>query len=173
MTLTVRSAFDPLSLGSSIERAIRTLDKVFEAGALAPWREAFLASTHLDVSVKPLRAVPRITAGVIQVGHVLIGSQATLHVVVPIDNAGPGEAWQVRAVIGAESPELDGRIVYFGHVPAKATTTGELWLPISPEADDAIRRSMLDLTFKLIDAHQTMPDGALVFRGAIDDEGFQ
>lgn len=149
------------------------VEKVFEAGALAAWRESFLAATRLDVSAGALRAVPRISAGAIRVGHVLIGSQATLHIVVPIANAGPGDGWQVRAVISAASPELDGRIVYFGHVPAKATTTGELWLPISPEADDAIRRSPLDLAFKLVDAHQTMPDGALVFHGTIDDEGFQ
>lgn len=150
----------------------RTIDKVFEAGALAAGRESFLVATKLDVSVKPMRAVSRVSGGAIRVGHVLIGSQATLHVVVPIVNAGPGEAWQVRAVISAASPELDGRIVYVGHLPV-GTTTGELWLPISPEADDAIRRSTLDLTFTLIDAHQTLEGGALAFHGTIEDEGFQ
>ena len=135
----------------------RVIDKVFDAGALAPWRETFLASTRLDVSVQPLRAVPRITAGAIRIGHVLVGSQATLHVVVPLANAGPGDAWQVRATIAAASPELDGRILYIGHIAPKATAIGELWVALSPEADDAIRRGTIELAFHLADAR---PDHA-------------
>jgi hypothetical protein len=150
-----------------------SISKVFDAGALEPWRDRFLADTRLDVGVEPLRAVPHLSAGAIRIGHVLVGAEPRLRIQLPITNAGPGDAWQLRATITAQSAELDGRIVYLGHVAAKATVTGELWIPLSPEADDALRGRTIDLAFRLADAHQVVPTESIKFRGPVHDDGFQ
>jgi hypothetical protein len=156
----------------------RVVERVFEAGALAPWREAFLASTRLDVSVEGLRAVPRLEIADVSIGHVLIGSQETLRVRLGMRNKGPGEAWQVRVRIGAANPELDGRIVYLGHIAKNATTTGELWVPVSPSAGNALTGSgtgasvVLPLGLNVTDAHH-VTDQSFVANAPVVDEGFQ
>ena len=155
----------------------RVVERVFEAGALAEWREAFLASTHLDVSVEALRAVPRLEVTDVAVGHVLIGSQETLHFQIGMRNKGPGDAWQVRIRLGDSNPELDGRIIYLGHIAKNAVTTGELWLPISPATGAELRGTsggtvIKPVAMNVTDAHH-VTDQAFVANAPIVDEGFQ
>jgi hypothetical protein len=173
-------AFDPTGGAAFAVRAElagrtswRVIEKVFDAGALAPWRDGFLAATRLDVGVEPLRALPRVTTGTPRVAHVLLGRQPALHVVLPVQNTGPGDAWQVRATIVAASPELDGRILYIGRVAANGAGFGEVWIPLSPDADEEFQRGTIELGFRLVDAHATMPAAPIRFRGEIVDDGFQ
>jgi hypothetical protein len=151
----------------------RAMERVIDRGTFADDRAAFLAGTRLDVTVEPLRAMPRVTAGAIRLGQVLVGNQAMLHVQFPLANAGPGDAWQVRAVLVSKEPELEGRVVYLGHVAPKSTVTGEAWIPLSPSADSAIRAADVELGFRLLDAHQTMPADRITYRGPVHDDGFQ
>ena len=74
-----------------------------------------------------------------------------------VTNDGPGDAWAVRGYVGASSAELDGRILYIGHLPRHTTLASELLVPLSPALDSEIQGASLDLVLGLHDAFDTAP----------------
>lgn len=140
---------------------------VIDAAQLAPTRGAFLAGAGIDARAEPLRKVPRLEPGALAVSLVMVDGIPHLQVALPLTNAGPGDAWQVRAAVSSDEPELDGRIVYVGHVGAGATTVAELAVPLSPDADRALGGDDLELHLQLRDAHGTAPERAVTFRGRV------
>lgn len=153
------------------EDGITTITAVVDAAALAAARDAWVAATGLDDRVEPLRKVPRLEPGAATVSRTSVDGRPRLHVVVPIHNAGPGNAWQVRGVVGSDHPEVDGRIIYIGAIAAGADATAELLIPLSAAADKTLGGAEIDLTVQLRDAHDTSPETPVRFRGRVRADG--
>jgi hypothetical protein len=145
-----------------------TIEAVIDAADLARGRDGFFAGAGIDARVEPLRKVPRLAGGQVSVAR-LAGDDggARLRIVVPVTNEGPGDAWQLRAVVAADHPELDGRILYIGHLPARRSIDAELVVPLSQAADAAIGAGAVRLEVLLRDAHGTAPASPLRFRGQV------
>ncbi len=144
-----------------------TIQAIVPPDALVASRDAFLKRTGIDARWETLRKVPRVEAGTLRVSRTTDAGQPILRVVLPLTNAGPGDAWQVRGVIAAADPEVDGRLVYVGRVPAHGQATGTLEIPLSPETDRVLAGSSIELAVSLIDADATTGAGPVRFRGAI------
>jgi len=142
------------------------LEVVLDAAALAGARDGYLRRTGIDAAVEPLRKVPRLEPGQLRIARVRRDAERGVRVVLPITNAGPGDAYGVRLAIDADSPELDGRIIYVGRLATKATTVVDTVVPISEEADRALAAE-LELSVIMHDAHGTAPDAPVRFRGAV------
>jgi hypothetical protein len=149
------------------EGGITSISAVIDATALAGARDAWLAAAGIDDRVEPVRKVPRLEPGAAQVTRTSLDGRPRLRVVVPIHNAGPGPAWQVRGVVGADHPEVDGRIVYLGAIASGADATAELLIPLSAAADKELGAGEVELTVQLRDAHGTAPETPVRFRGRV------
>ena len=68
-------------------------------------------------------------------------------------------------VTAPNTPSLDGRVLYFGHVAKGAAVTRELLVPLA--SGDALRNANIDLAIELRDAHGTAPTTPVRFRGTI------
>ena len=107
-----------LDLGADVELASgehRAIQVVIAGDALVKGRDAFLARAKIDGRWETLRKVPRVEPGALRVSRTTIGGKRVLHVSLPLDDNGPGDAWQVRGVITAQNPEIDARMIYVGH----------------------------------------------------------
>ena len=144
--------------------AVRAIEGVVQATAVAAARDDFLTAAGTDARVEPLRQVPRVTVTGMLVEH-QGGAEPGLKIRVRVENAGPGEVWRLRATIGSAIPELDGRIIYIGHVPPRAGTGGETWIPLAPATYKAVVGATLELTARLADAHGVVSDQPVPWRG--------
>src|SRR5205807_10610432 len=91
----------------------RTVAAVLDPRWLAAHAADFLAHADFDPEIEPLRLVPGIAAGAPSVRLVTGGDGAAVPVVLPLHNAGPGDAWAVRGQITAPAvPAIDGRMIY-------------------------------------------------------------
>ncbi len=144
-----------------------TIEGVVEATALAAAREAWLRDAGIDTRVEVLRKVPRLDPGKLSVSRLSIDGRAMLRIGLRLRNDGPGDAWQVRAVVSTRHPEVDGRIVYVGHVPAGGAVDAELLVPLSVAAEQELAGAELELTLTLRDAHDTSPSSPARFRGTL------
>lgn len=142
---------------------IESFEAVVDAGQLAAARDGWLAAAGIDGRVEPLRKVPSIDLGAIRVEKVADG----VKVVLPVKNDGPGDAWQVRGVISATDPEIDGRILYVGHLPRGHAVDASVTIPLSAGADAALRGKALELQIQLRDAHGAAPETPHRFRGRV------
>lgn len=147
------------------EDGITTIAAVIDVTALAAVRDAWVAAAGIDDRVEPLRKVPRLEPGAAKVSRTSVDGRPRLRIVVPIHNAGPGAAWQVRGVVSSDHPEVDGRIVYVGAIAAGADATAELLIPLSAAADKDFGRAEVELSVQLRDAHGTAPETPVRFRG--------
>lgn len=144
-----------------------TIQSIVSPDALAASKDAFLARIGIDGRWEALRKVPRLEPGTLRVSRTTDRGQPILRVVLPIDNTGPGDAWQVRGVITTDDPEIDGRVLYVGHVPAHGQATGALEIPLSDETDRVLAGSSIELSIALIDADATTSAAPIRFRGTI------
>ncbi len=140
---------------------------VIDAGALSDARDAFLAEAGVDARVEPLRKVPRLDVGRIKVSRLTVEAAPRLRIVVPVSNDGPGDAWQVRAIVSSSHPEVDGRILYIGHVAPGAAIDAELLVPLSAAADGDLTGDEIELMVQLRDAHDTAPGAPFRFKGRV------
>lgn len=143
------------------------VEGVIEASALAAARDAWLAAAGIDARVEVVRKLPRLAPGRLGVSRLTVDGATYLHLTLPLANDGPGDAWQVRGVVSAGHPELDGRVVYVGHLAPGAAITAAVMLPLSPAADAALAGDELELTLALRDAHDTAPSSPVRFRGKV------
>ena len=161
---------EPIDLTAEVELATgahTTIQTIIAPDALVASKDAFLTRAKIDARWETLRKVPRVEAGTLRVSRTTDAGQPILRVVMPLTNDGPGDAWQVRGVISAEDPEVDGRVIYVGHVPAHGQATGTLEIPLSTETDQVLAGSSIELAVSLIDADATTAAGPVRFHGAI------
>lgn len=159
-----------LDLGADVELANgehRAIQVVIPGDALVKGRDAFLARAKIDGRWEQLRKVPRVEPGALRVSRTSVGGRRVLHVSLPLDNNGPGDAWQVRGVITAASPEIDSRVIYVGHLAPHAHADATIDVPLSDEADRAIAGDTLELSVVLIDADATTSAEPVRFKGAL------
>lgn len=146
----------------------RTVAAVLDSRWLAAHAADFLAHADFDAEIQPLRLVPGIAAGAPSV-RLVTGSDGTaVHVVLPLRNAGPGDAWAVRGQITAPGvPAIDGRMIYVGKLARGAAVSRELVIPISARAATALRGQTVELSVELRDGHDTAPSTPVRFRGVL------
>ena len=148
----------------------RTVAAVLDTGALAAHAAAFLAHADFDARVQPFKLVPGLVAGAPRASLVTGDAGAAVHVVLPLRNDGPGEAWAVRGQITAPgAPAIDGRMIYVGRLARGAAVSRELAIPVSPRAAAALRGQVIELSIELRDAHRTAPSTPVRFRGPLGD----
>jgi hypothetical protein len=146
----------------------RTVAAVLEPRWLAAHAAEFLAHADFDPQIQPLRLVPGRVAGALAVRLVADADGAAVHVVLPLRNTGPGDAWAVRGQIAAPgAPALDGRMIYVGKLARGAAVSRELVIPLAPRAAAALRGQTVELSVELRDGHDTAPSTPVRFRGAL------
>jgi hypothetical protein len=160
----------PLDLGADVELADgqhHAIQVVIPGDALVKGRDAFFARAKIDGRWETLQKVPRLEPGALRASRTTISGRPVLRVSLPLDNNGPGDAWQVRGVITAQAPEVDGRVIYIGHVAPHSHVDAEVDVPLSDEADKAIAGETIDLGVTLIDADATTSAEPVKFHGAV------
>jgi hypothetical protein len=146
----------------------RTVAAVLDPRWLAAHAADFLAHADFDGEIQPLRVVPGIAAGALGVRLVNGADGAAVHVVLPLRNAGPGDAWAVRGQINAPgAPAIDGRMLYVGKLARGAAVSRELVIPVSTRAAGALRGQTVELSVELRDGHDTAPSTPVRFRGVL------
>jgi len=146
----------------------RTIAGVLDAAQLAARAGGFLAHVGLDAAIPPLRRVPGIAAGALQVELITVADGAAIRVVLPLHNEGLGDAWAVRGQITAPAiPAIDGRMIYVGTLVHGAAVSRALDIPIAPPAAAALRGQVVELSVELRDAHGTAPSTPVAFRGPL------
>jgi hypothetical protein len=169
-------AFDrsPRPLAARVDLVTATgtarLDAVLEPAALARGRAAFLRGAGVDATIEPLRKVPTLSAGAVRIGRRIAAGRSTLRIGLAVANAGPGDAFAVRGRIVTRHPEVDGRLLYFGRIPARASVSRELLVTISDGAARDLEGADIELAIELRDAHDTAPDQPVRFRGKISQD---
>ncbi len=149
-------------------RGPRTVAAVLDARWLVAHAADFLAHADFDAEIQPLRLVPGIAAGALSVRLVTGTDGTAVHVVLPLRNAGPGDAWAVRGQITAPGvPAIDGRMIYVGKLARGAAVSRELEIPVSARAATALRGQTVELSVELRDGHDTAPSTPVRFRGVL------
>jgi hypothetical protein len=160
----------PLAVRAELVTAggVRTVEAVLGPGDFARGKAAFLRGAGIDATVEPLRKAPQLEAGAVRVTR-SAGARPGLRVSLALGNAGPGDAFAVRARIVARHPEVDGRLLFYGRIPARATVSREVILPLSAAAARELT-GPLELALELTDGHGTTPDAPVHFRGPVPVE---
>jgi hypothetical protein len=143
-----------------------TVQVVIDASAVTG-AGAYLTAAGVDARVETLRKVPRVDVGTIAVARITIEAAPTLRVVVPIVNEGPGDVWQLRAVLSASHPEIDGRILYVGHVAPRSSVDAELVVPLSAAADGELAGKTMEIMVGLREAQGTVPEAPFRLKGKL------
>jgi hypothetical protein len=151
------------------EDGIQTIEAVIEASQFAGTREAFFASAGVDATVATLRKVPGLEPGAVKVSRTTIDGRPHLRILLPLDNVGPGDAWQVRGIVESSHGEVDGRIVYIGHLARGESVTAELLVPLSVAADHELAKGVVELSIVLKEAHGAAPDAPARWKGRIPE----
>lgn len=143
------------------------LDAVIDAGALAGGRDGFFKSRGLDGTVIPIaemKKVPQLEVGLLAVS---LSPGPSLRVSLPLDNIGPGDAYGVRLMLASSNPEIDGRIVYLGRVPAHGHAVFDAVIPLSIDGERAVQSGAATFSALLRDAHGVSPTTPVRFRGQV------
>lgn len=140
---------------------------VLDASLLAARKAAFLATADFDSQVKPFRVVPEFERPTLRTSLTTVNGAPALRVVVAAKNNGPGPAWALRAHIVANVPDVDGRVIYLGHVPKGSTVQRELLIPLDDEGAARLRGAELSLSLDFSDAYGTAPSVPVRFVGAV------
>ena len=134
---------------------------------LAMQAYAFLKGLDVDAEIAPMRLVPGLVPGLLRVSLTSVGGGPMLRIVLPLSNDGPGDASAVRGQITAQSPMIDGRMIYIGAIKKGSVVTRELLVPLTPALAASLRDDPLDLAILLHDGHGTAPTTPVRFRGVV------
>jgi hypothetical protein len=159
----------PLDLTAQLtgDQGVTTVEAVLDDDALAKARDGFLTASKIDTRIEPLRKVPNLVAGAIKVSSLDDGTRRMLRVVLPLRNDGPGDAWQLRAVIAAAEPEVDGRIAYIGHLGKGESQDVELRVPLTAAAAHDLEGDEIDLAIQLREGNGAAPVDPVRFHGRV------
>lgn len=142
------------------------LDHIVDPSVLAGARAGFFAARGIDAAIPPvqtLEKLPQFEPG--RLGVVL--APGRLRLALPLANVGPGPGFGLRAVVASSNPELDGRVVYLGHLPAGASAELIADIPLSPEAERAVAGAGFMIALLVRDAHGLAPSTPVRFRGVV------
>jgi hypothetical protein len=139
---------------------------VIDVSVLAPLRDVFLAGADFDSRIEPVGVIPMFEPPIVYVSLANVGDEAALRVVLSVTNRG-GDSWALRARIDSSVPEVNGRLLYIGHVGKGQTVVRELLIWLAPQAAAALRGSQLTLSAQLLDAHGTAPALPVRFSGIV------
>lgn len=145
-----------------------SVQATLSASALAAGRDGYLASIGVDGRVEKLDKVPSVTLRKIRVARVRNGDEQELEITVELDNGGPGDAWGVRAVTSSPDAQLDGRVLYVGHLPAHQRASASLKVHVGVGAIRDVDDGGLSVV--ALDAHDTTANVPVRFRGPVLDE---
>jgi hypothetical protein len=120
-----------------------------------------------DAHIEPFRMVPNFDRPLLRTSLTTVSGAPALRVVVTATNTGPGDAWALRAHIVANVPDVDGRLIYLGHVAKGATVQRELLIPLDQAGAQRLRDSDLSLSLDFSDAYGTAPSVPVRFVGAV------
>ena len=143
------------------------ITSIIDPSALITARDEFLATSGIDIHVEPFKKLARIEAGLVHATRTTVNGVPTLRIVLPLTNIGPGEAWQVRGLVTAEDAEIDGRVMYIGHIANGATAQGEIDVVMSPALAKALDDASIDLSVVLHDAYNSVSSAPVRYRGAV------
>ncbi len=146
---------------------IQQLTTVLDASVLASRKPAFLGSAEFDARIEAFRIVPNFDRPKLRTSLTSVGGVPALRVVVAVTNTGPGEAWALRAHIVANVPDVDGRVIYLGHVAKGATVQRELLIALDEAGAQRLRGGELSLSLDFADAYGTAPSVPVRFVGAV------
>jgi len=147
--------------------APQTIEAVVEATALASSAGEWIAAAGIDARKESLRKIPRLEPGSARVTRQTIDGVPNLRIALPLANTGPGDAWQVRAVLAADVPEIDGRVAYVGHIAPGGYGEVSLAIPLSGDAASDLAGADLELEIFVRAADGTGPDSPVRFRGRV------
>ncbi len=146
----------------------QSVQTTIDATALAAGRDGYLASIGVNGRVERLDKVPSVTLRRIRVLRVHDGDEQALEVEVELDNGGPGDAWGVRAVTSSPDAQLDGRVLYVGHLPAHQRARAHLRVHVGAGTVHDVEDGGLSVV--ALDAHDTTANVPVRFRGPVLDE---
>jgi hypothetical protein len=148
--------------GWDVRASLQTQDgdlsfaNVIDVSVLAPLREVFLSGADFDSRIEPVGVIPRFEPPAITARLTNVGDAVALRIILSVANQG-GDSWALRARIESSLPDVNGRLLYFGHVAKGQTVVRELLVPLAPDVADRVRGSQLDLSAQLLDAYGTAP----------------
>lgn len=146
---------------------IQQVTTVIDASVLASRKQAFLRTADFDAHIEPFRLVPNFDRPLLRTSLTTVSGAPALRVVVAATNTGPGDAWALRAHIVANVPDVDGRLIYLGHVAKGATVQRELLIPLDQAGAERLRGGELSLSLDFADAYGTAPSVPTRFVGAV------
>jgi hypothetical protein len=148
--------------------ASKTISAVLEVGKLASFGPAYLKSLdNHDARIEPFRMVPGIQPGTLRVSLTSTPEGPAVRVVLPLENKGPGDSWQMRGKIDSPVRALDGRMLYFGHIKEGEVVSREAIIPIAPDVASMLRGATIVVTVVLRDGHGTAPETPVKFNGTV------
>lgn len=140
---------------------------VLDASVLASRKQAFLRTADFDAHIEAFRIVPNFERPMLRTSLTSVAGAPALRVVVAVTNTGPGAAWALRAHLVANVPDVDGRLIYLGHVAKGATVQRELLIPLDEIGAQRLRGGELSLSLDFADAYGTAPSVPIRFVGAV------
>ncbi len=143
----------------------QSVQATLSASELAAGRDGYLASIGVNGRVEKLDKVPSVTLRRIGVTRVREGDEQALEITVELDNGGPGDAWGVRAVTSSPDAQLDGRVLYVGHLPAHQQASASLKVHVGVGAVRDVDDGGLSVV--ALDAHDTTANVPVRFRGPV------
>ena len=159
-------AFD-LTATLTTATGIQQVSTVLDASVLASRKQAFLRTADFDARVEPFRIVPNFDRPMLRTSLTTVAGAPALRVVVAVTNTGPGAAWALRAHLVANVADVDGRVIYLGHVAKGATVQRELLIPLDETGAQRLRGGELSLSLDFADAYGTAPSVPIRFVGAV------
>ena len=161
----------PWNVSAALEAgdgATTVITTVIDGAALGDHARGWLtAATWLDQRVEPIRLVPGLVAGTLRVSITATKDGPAIRVVLPLTNAGPGEAWGVRGQIASPVRAIDGRMIYIGHLGKDEAVTREILIPVATDVGSMIRGATIMVSVELRDAHGTAPVTPVRFDGQV------
>jgi len=136
---------------------------MLSASTIASGRAGFFKSLNVDPRKQRLSSVPRPRADNLVVTKLQRQGRTSIEIRTTITNKGIGDAWGVRGAISSNNPEIDGRMVYVGHLPARASRTAAIKIELS--TDKNLDSALISLL--LLDHHGTTRKVPVKFRGPI------
>lgn len=144
----------------SVRAGDQTIRSMLSPSDLAAGRDGFFKASNLDARKPKLSRVPQPRIERITVTRV---RRDAVEVRIKVRNTGIGDAWGVRGIVTASNPEVDGRVLYIGHLPAGASRTAATIAELSSDKDLADMR----VSVLLRDHHRTTRRVPIKFHGPI------
>jgi hypothetical protein len=143
------------------------LSPLFDASTLAAARPGFFAAHGIDTTIPALNAMEKLPQYELGDLAVTLSSGPALHVALPIDNVGPGDGYGLRIVLASSSPEIDGRVIYVGRLPAHGHAVFDATIGLSVEGERAVTGPAFTIAALARDGIGLAPPTPIRLRGIV------